>query len=606
MRSEQKGLDELADFRVCLLMVWRHLGLSSPTPFQYQIADIIQNVLKNAGVVPLPVDPEFLTKYPMLAREDGSITHRVIIEAYRGFGKSWISATAAVWCLYWNVMLNIMSLSAAKVKSDEFTTFCLQLIREIPAFNHLAPSKSLGDRCSALAFDVRGHGASQAPSVRSVGIFGQVTGGRADVIFPDDIEVPKTSETQTLREKLIIRSAELGGAVLKPNGAVIVLGTPQCEETVYETMARERGYSKVIFPARYPSEKWVATNGHFLPPKLVRDLAANPSYNTGGGLDGTLGMPADPTRFDEWELQDREAEYGRTGFQLQFMLDTTLSDRERYPLRLRDLIVMDVPEFGAPEKISWGSGPELAWTDLPNVGFRGDRFFRPAFTASQMCDFQGCVMYIDPAGRGKDELAYAIVKSCNGWLYLMECRGLRGGYGETNLIHLATRAKYHKVNEIVTEPNFGDGMFDQLLRPILRDHYPCTLTEGERATTQKEKRIIDTLEPVMNRHLLIVDTKVIREDLISHEDEGVDDTQKRSLTYQMTRLTTDKGCLRFDDRVDALAGAVSYWMAHLGADTDKQNEERRDAQRAEEVHRFLKHAISTSGGDGSPRNPTWF
>ena len=47
---------------------------------------------------------------------------------------------------------------------------------------------------------------------------------------------------------------------------------------------------------------------------------------------------------------EREASYGRSGFNLQFMLDTTLSDQDRYPLKINDLVIMSVNKEYAPEK----------------------------------------------------------------------------------------------------------------------------------------------------------------------------------------------------------------------------------------------------------------
>ena len=44
------------------------------------------------------------------------------------------------------------------------------------------------------------------------------------------------------------------------------------------------------------------------------------------------GEPVDPKRFNTFDLLEREASYGKSGFALQFMLDTTLEDVDRYPL----------------------------------------------------------------------------------------------------------------------------------------------------------------------------------------------------------------------------------------------------------------------------------
>lgn len=565
------------DFRKFVFHVWRTVNLPRPTAKQYEIANISQNVIKSAGILKLPPDPNFTKDYPMLLDTKGKVTHRLVIEAFRGIGKSWLSSTLAAWCLGINPLLNIMALSAAKQKSDEFTTFCLQLLRDIPELNFLLPDKSLGDRCSSLAFDVRGHGASQAPSVRSIGIFGQVTGGRADIAFPDDIEVPKTAETQLLREKLAERVSEIGGAVLKPDGVVIYLGTPQCEETVYDILERDRGYKKIIFPSRFPSDKWMTHNGHALAPSIqLRMKELGPKCQTGCGIDGTRGWPTD-TRFNELELQDRELEHGRTGFDLQYQLDTSLSDAERYPLRLRDLIVMDIGEK-VPASLIWTSDPDFAWKDLDNVGFRGDRFYRPMnwkMDNQEWLPLKTCAMFIDPAGRGKDELGYAIAKTVNGLIFLKASGGFKHGYEPATLKALAELAKKHGVNEIIEEPNFGDGMFAALLAPYLRDIYPCSIIESEWSTVQKEKRICDTLEPVCNQHMLVVDPEVIRSDRIAHPEDDPQTSQMRSLFFQFTRITRERGSLRHDDRLDALAGVVSYFKKNLGIDKEKAQLDRK-------------------------------
>ena len=120
-------------------------------------------------------------------------------------------------------------------------------------------------------------------------------------------------------------------------------------------------------------------------------------------------------------------------------------------------------------------------------------------------------MSIDPSGRGKDETGYAVVKMLNGYLYVRRCGGVAGGYSEEALQKLCMIAKEEQVNEIIVESNFGDGMFNQLITPVLSKIHPVTLSEV-RHNTQKEKRIIDVLEPVMNQHKLVIDKKVIKQD----------------------------------------------------------------------------------------------
>ena len=561
--------EKLADLRTFLAMVWRHNGLPSPSKGQYEIADIIQNVLKYHGVVPLPPREGFLEEYPFLKNDDGTCTDRIMLGAYRGEGKSVKCSTITDWIHYWAPTRCVMAVSGTDNKAKEFTNFALKLIREIPVLQHLYP-RSQGLRSSSVAYDVEG-ATEQAPSTRAASITGTITGGRADVAFVDDMETPNNSKSLTTREDLKARSSEIGGAILKPNGVVIVLFTPQCEETVYNVLERERGYTKMIFPARYPSDQWMENHGAYLLPRLRKEMEEKgPACQTGGGLDGTLGQPTDPERFGEEELCKREAEWGRTGFMMHYMLDTALSDALRYPLKISDLICMELDKETAPQRIYKGKHPDRIWKELPVPPMKGARFYHPMEVSDERSKYSGCVMFIDPAGRGADELAYAVVKHLNGFLYLTRSGGLVGGYGTDNLAQLANIAKDESVNEIVTEPNFGDGMFDQLLAPVLRDIYPCRIQEGPRAVAQKEMRIIDSLEPVMNQGLLVVDPKVVEDDVKAHPGESPETTQRRSLFYQMAFITRERGSLHHDDRIDALAGAVSYWQAALGVDIERK------------------------------------
>ena len=222
------------------------------------------------------------------------------------------------------------------------------------------------------------------------------------------------------------------------------------------------------------------------------------------------GEPLDPLRFDDLDLTERELSYGRSGFALQFMLDTALSDADRYPLKLEDLIVMDIDNDKAPEKVVWGRARERV-IDIPNVGLPGDYFYPPMQIVGDYISYTGSVLAIDPSGRGKDETAYAVVKMLNGILYVIDFGGIAGGYSNETLQSLSMIARKYLVNEILIESNFGDGMFSELLKPILTKVYPCSIEEI-RHSIQKEKRIIDTLEPVMNQHRLVIDQKALEKD----------------------------------------------------------------------------------------------
>ena len=539
--------DPLSDFRKFLFVIWKHLNLPDPTPVQYDIAYNLQHGDK-----------------------------RMIIQAFRGVGKSWVTSAYVVWLLYMNPQLNILVVSASKSRSDDFTTFTLRLISEMDILAHLRPKTD--QRQSKISFDVAPAAASHAPSVKSVGISGQLAGSRADVIVADDIEVPNNSMTQGMRDKLSEAVKEFD-AILKPDGRIIYLGTPQNQESLYNKLP-DRGYKVSIWPARYPNTDQTVGYGSKLARLISNAMAAN---------DLLVGEPTDPARFSEFDLLEREASYGRSGFALQFMLDTRLSDAERYPLKVSDLIVMDIPTQEAPEKVSWSSDSQYIVEELPNVAFNGDHYHKPMFMSSEFVEYTGSVMSIDPSGRGKDETGYAVVKMLNGYLYVRRCGGIAGGYSEEALQKLAVIAKEEQVNEIIVESNFGDGMFNQLFMPVLNKVHSVTMSEV-RHNTQKERRIIDVLEPVMNQHRLVMDKKVIQKDFDSCQHLPPEQALRYQLMYQMTRLTADREALTNDDRLDALAMACQYWVDAMAQDVEQRMGVRKEELMAAEMNRLREQA----------------
>lgn len=542
-----------SDFRLFVFIVWKHLGLPEPTPIQYDICNYLQHCPK-----------------------------RSVIEAFRGVGKSWLTSAFVCWLLLRNPQLKILVVSASKERADAFSSFVKRLINELPILQHLKPQE--GQRDSMVAFDVGLAKPDHSPSVKSVGITGQITGSRADILIADDVEVPGNSGTQLMRDKLSEAVKEFD-AILKPlpSSRIIYLGTPQTEMSLYNQLP-ERGYEIRVWPALYPELDAVIKYKGRLSPMITLALEKD---------SGCVGKSTDPKRFSDEDLLERRASYGRGGFALQFMLDTSLSDGDRYPLKVSDLIVQNLNPTMAHLKVAWAAAPELCINDLPNVALTGDRFFRPMWHSNEMAEYTGCVMAIDPSGRGSDETGYAIVKILAGNLYLVAAGGLSGGYSPETLEALARLAKMNQVKEIIIEANFGDGMYSQLLKPVLGRVYPCTVNEVKHSN-QKELRIIDTLEPVMSSHRLIVDQKLIDHDYNTAKDI------KYSLFYQLTRITRDRGALVHDDRLDALAMAVAYWVEHMSRDNSKAADQIKGAALDKELKKFMGQVLG-----GSPEKKTW-
>jgi hypothetical protein len=109
--------------------------------------------------------------------------------------------------------------------------------------------------------------------------------------------------------------------------------------------------------------------------------------------------------------------------------------------------------------------------------------------------------------------------------------------------------------------------------------------------TRKERPIGDTREPVVSSHRLIVNHNLIKKDFESTQERPTDDAQKYQLFYQLTRVTRERGALLQDDRLDAFAIAVAYFVQSMARDVDKAIQTERDRAMDKELRRFMDHAL---------------
>ena len=504
------------DFKLFLQALWAQLDLPSPTRAQYAIADYLQYGPK-----------------------------RLQIQAFRGVGKSWITGAFVLWTLFKDNEKKIMIISASKERADNMSIFLQKLIIETPWLNHMQPSDDSA-RWSRISFDIKCP-PHQAPSVKSVGITGQLTGSRADLMILDDIEVPGNSMTELMREKLLQLCTEAESILTpKDDSRIMYLGTPQTVFTIYRKLA-ERNYRPFVWPARVPRK--LSNYEGLIAPQLQEDIdnGADPWSVT------------DPDRFDHEDLIEREASMGRSNFMLQFMLDTSLSDAEKFPLKMADLVVTSVNPKSAPDSVIWCSDPQNVIKDLPTVGLPGDYFYSPMQLQGEWGPYQETICSVDPSGRGADETTAAFISQRNGYLYLHEMRAYRDGYSDNTLLDILRGCKKLGVTKLVVETNFGDGLVAELFKKHIIQTQQAIDVEEVRANVRKEDRIIDALEPVLNQHRLIVNRSVVEWDYKSNQDEAPEKRLLYMLFYQMSRMCREKGAVRHDDRLDALAQGVQYF-----------------------------------------------
>ena len=234
------------------------------------------------------------------------------------------------------------------------------------------------------------------------------------------------------------------------------------------------------------------------------------------------------------------------------------------------------------------------------VGLLGDRYFRPAWVSTDFAPYEGAVMFVDPSGRGKDETSYAVVKLLHGRLFWTASGGFLGGYDDDTLRALLTIAKKQNVPKILCEPNYGGGMFTKLLQSAAQKQYPCGIEDAEWSKVAKEERIVDTLEPVLNQHRLIVCPSVIQADYDSVADREGERVPYYRAMYQLSHMVRAKGALAQDDRLDALAGGVAYWTKQLARDTEQAAIQHKEDVLDRELQKFID-GIMQGGGIGAGR-----
>ena len=539
--------DPLHDFRnflyVCFTEVFK---LGPPDPIQYALA------------------------YRMAEKVGASNTNitRKQIQALRGCGKSVIVCCFIAWLWYCNPTIRVVVLSSVAKKANELAGLVKQILDNLEVLAHLRPDPEAevtyrrgkkvkrlkSDKNTEDTFDVRGAGPGKDPSFAAYPVFGGWTGSHPDVIIPDDTEIPENSLTALKRSRLFEKLRECESLIME-GGLILYMGTPQTEESIYVKLT-DQGYPIFRFPSQYPD------------PDSALACENVDEYLLSHLRDGTAkgGDPTYPERFPLERLLEKRA-MGLAYYNLQYLLDTTLSDIERYPLKLRDLIVFDTPADMAPSNIVWGTANPLNHIDVP--GFTGDMLHGPAYVEERWLPFTNVIMYIDPKGGGADSVGWAVGGFLNGIIYCLDAGGeapKQDGTAETVLITLARIASTYDVKQIFVESNWagstGVSAYAKLLAPHVAKWCGPVAIDTRQVKGQKERRILDTMEPIVHSHRLVLSEKAVK---------------CTNLLYQFTHITRDAGALGHDDELDALHGMVNEFVPLINLDPEVREQQRRHA-----------------------------
>ena len=490
-----------------------------------------------------------------------------MVEAQRGQAKTTIAAIYAVFRIIHEPHKRIMIVSQTAKRAEEIAGWVIKIFRGLDFLEFMLPDIYAGDKASIKGFEVHYtlRGSDKSPSVACYSIEAGMQGARADIILADDVESLQNSRTAAGRALLEDLTKEFES--INQFGDIIYLGTPQSVNSIYNNLPA-RGYQIRIWPGRYPTFDQQPSYGDFLAPMILQDMTDDPELRRGYGLDGMQGAPTCPEMYDDEKLIEKEISQGTAKFQLQFMLNTRLMDADRYPLRLNNLIMMSFGVDSLPEMPTWSNDTMNLIGDAPRFGNKpSDYLYRPIPRPYEWKPIQRRVMYIDPAGGGKngDETGVAIVFLLGTFIYVYKVFGVPGGYKETHLERIVREAKYAGVKEVFIEKNFGHGAFEAVIKPYFEREWPAELLE-DYATGQKEARIIETLEPLLTTHRIIFNSEMIKWDIDSVQHYPLEIRMSYSLFGQISNITLEKGCLRHDDRLDALYGAIRQLTSQIDYD----------------------------------------
>lgn len=258
-----------------------------------------------------------------LGRQWESVHLRLLLMAFRGCGKSTLTALFAAWLLVRNPNLRIMVVAADMLLAQKMVRNIRRMVEKHPLSHHLVPPQA--DQWSALEFTVQRHAALRDASVVARSIKTNITGSRADVIICDDVEVPGTADTPHARADLREKLRELE-YVLVPGGTLLYLGTPHTEDSIYAAVPPAGGVEDRAFlaeytrlaipllndhgdcawPERYPPEKINALRASTGPNRFASQMLLQPVSHADARLSPDLLREyAEDLRYQESNRQSR-------------------------------------------------------------------------------------------------------------------------------------------------------------------------------------------------------------------------------------------------------------------------------------------------------------
>ncbi len=422
---------------------------------------------------------------------------RLLVMAFRAFGKSTIIGLFCVWILQNNPSKRILVLSADEALARKMVRNVKRIIERHPLTHGLKPAKP--DQWASDRFTINRDTELRDPSMLAKGISANLTGTRADIVICDDVEVPNTSDSAEKRENLRKQLAEVI-YILSPNGTQLYTGTPHTYQTIYAENARaELGEDEAFLNGfcRLKIPLLDKNNNSVWPDKYDRQTIAQIKRQTGPNKFARQ-MMLEPVDISEGHLNPA--------------LLNVYEDELHYVKELNGLYI------GGRKMISG-----TAWWD-------------PAFGSA----------------RGDASVLAIIFTDEKGALYLQHLLYIKTNPNEAEdeanqqCTAIAAALKQHYVPSVSVEVN-GIGKFlPRILRNTLaRSRTPCAVEEAV-SSRSKDLRILEAFDAVLAARMLNIHRSIYQTPFISEmrdwktgksggKDDGLD-AVAGAITKQPVRI----------------------------------------------------------------------
>nr|UVX49298.1 MAG: Terminase [Bacteriophage sp.] len=513
---------------------------------------------------------------------DRNIKNKCVM-AQRGEAKSTIGIARALYEFVQMPNATVLLVSGSDDYAGTLSHAIVSAIMQWDRLEWLRPESRAGARTSFTdGFDV--HHAfripDKQPSVKAVGIFGQLQGNHVTLLIADDVETTSNGSSPANRARIATLTKEFA-AIANDGAEILYLGTPQTQDSIYNSLP-QRGFDVRIWPGRYPTPEEEERYGGCLAPYIKQRMEGRPELRTGYGILGNRGAQTDPQRYSEEKQLQNERDYQQAGFQLQFMLDTSLADALKQTLQLSDLIMFHGSPQSAPEVVHWSNNPRHL-AELPmDFPLARTRLYMAADFSDTYVAFTDVKAFLDPGGGGTDESVIFATAAIGPYIHVLGMRVYHGGQTEDNVEDSVRWLVSMGVTHCTIEDNMGHGAVTNMYKGAAKRLDAAIGFEGIYSTGQKEVRIISRLNPIMQRHRVVMHWSVLEEDvrMCRNMPNG---GREYCLFWQMQNLTTQAKCIPHDDRIEALSAAVFLHVEALQQDEHEEAQKRLEAAAREFV-----------------------